>query len=79
MPAASITDVVKLTLVELLMKKRCVTIGEVVEQALAKLQQLGVSASRAAVKAVAKTVVSKSGRSLGACWAPGEPGKVCRC
>jgi len=78
-PRATVTDAVKLVLVEALRGSKCVNIHDVARLAAELLGELGVQARPEAILKVAKSIVSKRGRELGACWAPGKPGTVCRC
>ncbi len=79
MARASITSVAKLVIVETLSEHECADLNDLVQRVVDELERLGVAALPENVAKVVKSVVSRNGRQLGACWAPGKSGRICRC
>lgn len=80
MTRLTLTNLTKLAIVELVSASgECRDVREIARRVVKLGEERGVPVDERRALSVVKSVLSRIGPQLGACWAPGRPGLVCPC
>lgn len=80
MTRLTLTNLAKLAIVELVAASgECRDVREIAKRVVALGEERGVAVDERRALSVVKSVLSRIGPQLGACWASGAPGRVCPC